>query len=633
VTEADPAQPAVLASVDLPPAWLAAVLLLGRTIAEPRGLACESVAAIVQATGTSKSRAYEIAGELAAALPALVRTPGRPTKEQPAATSDEGAQVTRAVLAYVMQHPGCVDRGAERQRYGDGFRRFVVELRAKLGALGLDAFAEAAGVPPGTLKDWLRAPQSDSGGPAEDAPEPTPEPTPSVETLHMQTVLDAWTRWSGSFLDFCKHVQRDLRVPFGRDLVRRILATHGQRKPARRDGRSPDEIALRGAFRTWFPGAQWVGDGMQVPVVIDGQRFVFNVELDVDAYAGAFVGASVRDTEDSDAVVEAFQRGAMTTGALPLALLLDNKPSNHTPEVDAALGDTLRIRATPERPQNKAHVEGAFGLFSQVLPPLVMNTTQERHDLARGFLGLVIDVWARATNHRPRKDRAGRSRVDLYADAPTTEQLEQARRELREIAERQERARRTLEARRRPELLALLDGYFTRLGLLDPERHIRVAIAGYPKDAIVDGLTLFEAKRLANTLPDGADARYLLGIVKNVAAKTEGEIFAELLYRNRIEARDRFLAPLRAEREALRSEPDVMRVLLVCVEKATDTPSNLERTFWLDAIVETLRDQSDGERQRLYLHAARLIQATYAIPARERHDAVRYVADRLVPLT
>jgi hypothetical protein len=620
---------AVVASVALPSAWLAAVLLLGRTIGQERGLACESVDAIIAATDASKSHAYEVAGRLAELLPTLVRTPGRPTKESPAMVSDSSAGVTRAVLAYVMQHPGCVDRGAERQRYADSFRRFVLDLWTLHDTLALAAFAEAAGVPLGTLNDWLRKPLSASDEPTEPALEPT---APDVESLHVQTVLDAWTRWSGSFVDFCKHVQRDLRVPFGRDLVRRILATHGQRKSARRDGRSPDEIALRGAFRTWFPGAQWVGDGMQVPVVIDGQRFVFNVEFDVDAYAGAFVGASVRDTEDSTAVVEAFQRGAMTTGVLPLALLLDNKPSNHSPEVEVTLGDTLRIRATPERPQNKAHVEGAFGLFSQVLPALVMETRGEPRDLARGFLGVIVDVWARATNHRPRKDRDGRSRVELYADAPTTEQLKQAHRELREIAERQERARLTLEARRRPDVLALLDEYFTRLGLLDPERYVRVAIAGYPKSAIVDGLTIFEAKRIANTLPDGADARYLLGIVKNVAAKTEGEILAELLYRNRIEARDRFLAPLRAERETLRSEPDVMRVLLVCVEKATETPSDMERTFWLDVIVETLRDQTHDHRERLYLHAARLIEATYAIPVRERHDAVRYVADRLVPL-
>jgi len=621
----------VIASVALPPAWLAGVLLLGRTISAERGLACESVDAIVAATGASKSRAYEVAGELAEVLPALVRTPGRPAKQQTAASPDETAQVTRAVLAYVMKHPGCIDQGAERQSYADGFRRFVIELRAQHTGLEIEAFADAACVPHGTLKDWLREPRSESEVPPEDAPVATPPP--SVEMLHVQTVLDAWPRWSGSFLDFCRHVQRDLHVPFGRDLVRRILSTYGKRKPVRREGRSSDEIALRGAFRTFFPGAQWVGDGMQVPVVVDGERFVFNVELDVDAYAGAFVGASVRDNEDSSAVVEAFSDGIATTGAPPLALLLDNKPSNHTPEVDAALGDTIRIRATLERPQNKAHVEGGFGLFSQILPPLVLDTSGDAHDVARRFIGLVVDVWARTTNHRPRKDRDGRSRVDLYADDPTKEQIENARRDLREVAERQERARRTLEARRRPEVLALVDEYFARLQLLDPERHFRIAIAAYPKDAIADGLLIFDAKRRANTLPDGADARYLFGIVKNVAAKTEGEILAETLYRGRMEIRDRFLAPLRAEREALRSEPDVLRRLLVCVEKATETNSNMERTFWLDAIVETLREQPDADRERLYLHAARLIEATYAITARERHDAVRYVADRLVPIT
>jgi hypothetical protein len=619
----------VLASVALPPVWIAAVLLFARALAERHGLPCSSVDAIMEATGAAKSHAYELMGKLVAILPTLVRAPGRPAKEASSPPSD--ADPTREVLGYVMSHPGCVDRGAERQRYTDGFRRFVLALRTKHASLEQGAFADAVGVPLGTLKDWICNPPSD----ADTLPQGAPAvPTHgNVEMLHIQTVLDAYARWQGSFVEFCKHVQRDLRVPFGRDLVRRILHTHGRRVPASREGRGPDESALRGAFRTYFPGAQWVGDGMQVPVVVDGERFVFNVELNVDAHAGAFVGASVRDTEDSAAVVEAFEHGVATTGAPPIALLLDNKPSNHTTDIDAALGLTLRIRATTERPQNKAHVEGAFGLFSQILPLLELDTSANPHDLARRFLGLVVTVWTRTTNHRPRKDRDGRSRADLYADAPDTEQIELARRELRELAKRQEQARRTLEARRRPEVLALLDRYFERLALLDPERHIRIAIAGYPKDAIADGLLIFVAKRRANTLPDGADARYLLGIVKNVAANTEGEILAETLYRGRMEIRDHFLAPLRAQREALRSEPDVLRVLLVCIENATETPSNMERTFWLDAVVETLREQSAAARERLYLHSARLIEATYAITARERHDAVRYVADRLVPVT
>ena len=121
--------------------------------------------------------------------------------------------------------------------------------------------------------------------------------------------------------------------------------------------------------------------------------------------------------------------------------------------------------------------------------------------------------------------------------------------------------------------------------------------------------------------------------MKNVSEKSEGELLAELLYRGRIEARDFFLNALRVEREALRVETDMTRVLRVCVENAMTAEGPVGRAFWLDAIVETLLAQPDADRERLYLHAARLIEATYAITPRERHDAVRYVADRLVPIT
>jgi hypothetical protein len=362
---------------------------------------------------------------------------------------------------------------------------------------------------------------------------------------------------------------------------------------------------------------------MQVPVLFGGQRFVFNVELDVDAHTAAFVGVSVRDTEDSAAVVEAFQSGVGTTGAPPIALLLDNRPSNHTPDVDEAIGGTIRMRATLYRPQNKAHVEGAFGLFSQALPPLVLATTGTTRDQARRFLGLVVDVWAKTTNHRPRTGRNGSSRIDLYGDATRSdEQIAAARRELRELAERQLLARRTLEARRRPEVLTYLDDAFARLSLLDPERHLRIAIAGFPKTAIASGVAIFDAKRRAETLPDGVDARYLLGIVKNVTAKTEGEILAETLWDERVRARDFFLAPLRAERDKLRAEKSPEEVVTACADRALATTSNLERSHWLETIVDVLREQPEDALRPLFVSAARRFEAAFFAPPAVGHYAV-----------
>jgi hypothetical protein len=607
--------------VEICPLPVAALLLLARQLCVHLALPVPDVAQILAATKTSRSSVYTLADELGELLPTLMPARGRPPKPPPA-SSDESETLTHAVLAYVMGHPACVQRGPVRQHYSDGFRCFVVELRAEYATLDLEAFAKATDLPLGTLKDWLQGPGSLPDVPA-------PPALPTAESVQMQTVLDAWSRWDGRFRGFCEHVRDELRVPFGHDMVARILEVHGLRRPARREGRSPDESALRGAFRTFFPGAQWVGDGMQVPVVVDSQRFTFNLELDVDAHTGAFAGVSVRREEDAAAVVEAFHDGILTTGAAPLALLLDNRPSNHTPDVDLALGDTLRIRATPERPQNKAHVEGAFGLFSQVLPELQLDTRSGTHALASAFLGVVVQVWARTTNHRPRADRGGRSRAELYEDSPSDEQIEQARRALRETAERQELARRTEEARCRPEVLLLLDTHFARLGLLDPERHIRVAIARYPLDAIVDGIAIFEGMRLAQTLRAGIDARYLLGIVRNIAMQAEGEHIARRLFELRLEVRDTMLASLVAARDVVCAGE---RVLEDCVDRALTTQSPLQRTFWLDSLANVIRARDHVQHASLFHAAARRIEATFAVTPRERHDAVRLLADRLVAL-
>jgi len=614
------------------PSVIAALLLLARSLCETLKLPAPSVEQILTTTGAAKSTAYLFMQTLSDLLPTLWRPRGRPKKPLPSVNEKDkdsaAARLTATVLSYVMRHPGCVHKGMKRQHYSDGFRHFILEQQAAHATLDLERFAAATRVPLGTLKDWLREP------PAATSIKPcTPANAEKkdLEPAHIQTVLDAWSRWEGSFLCFCEHVQNHLLIPFGRALCAHVLFSHQARCPTRRQGRSPDELALRGAFATYFPGAQWVGDGMQLPVYIDGQRFTFNLELNVDAHTGAFVGTSVRDTEDSVAVVQAFQDGVASTEAPPLALLLDNRPSNHTPEVKNALGDTLKIRATIERPQNKAHVEGAFGLFSRVLPELSLDTKSGPHALARSLCYLVALVWARASNHRPRLDRGGRSRVQLYADTPSKDQVDNARQALRELAARQERARLTLEQRTRPEVLALLADHFLRLGLLDPDSHLRLAIARYPLDAIVSGLAIFDAKQRARTLPQSADARYLLGIVRNIAHKSEGELIAKALLDLRLQARDRMLAPLVTERDALLQKNDLARLCSDCIDRALQTQSPLARLFWIESLLSRLVLCPLNDRADLFRAAARRINATFAVSHYERTDVVRLLAQRLFP--
>ena len=595
------------------------------------GLAQSRVTQILEATGASRSRAYEIRDAIVAFLPTLERPSGRPRVEPKLAPPSALVELSALAFDFVMQHPGCVQRGDGRARYSEIYRRFVIEQRERHADVMLSDFAAAIRVPLGTLEDWMRT--APVGERAADADDDAPHAAEhDAKNVQIQTVIVAWRAWSGDFSAFCDHVRRDHRIELGKTLIASILFEHGERTPARRGGRSRDEEALRNTFETFFPGAQWVGDGKQLEVMIDGKKFHVNLELIVDAASAAAVGISVRDEEDSAAVVEAFDEGEQTTGEPPLALLLDNRPSNHTAEVDAALDDTMRLRATPFRPENKAHVEGAFGLFAQKVPSIELDT-RNPCTLAKAIARLIATTFFRALNRAPRRDRDGKTRVELYGQRVTPEEREAARAALQERMRKQELARQTREARLDPIVRAILDDAFARLCLFDPERHFRDAIACYPRDTIVESIAIFIGKRNAGTLPDGVDARYLLGIVKNVHHVHEAEPITEALIRERLVARDRFLEPLVVERDAiLAAETDVGVTLIALVDRLVLAEHTIDRHVWLDATADLLAPREHAERVTLAQRAARWIHAAFRCSTRDRDHLVRSLLRRLWPL-
>lgn len=593
---------------------------------------------IVEATGATRSRAYELCRSMLELLPTLERPPGRPPAAREPAPEGVLAELRGELLRFVMQHPGCVHVSARRSRYAECLRCFVLELRQRYAEPSLEDFAKALCIPLGTVEDWLRPGRLEvaTEPPSEVASDPRPttaEPTePDVESLQLQTVLSAWSTWQGSFGSFCEHVRTEHRVPMGKTAIASLLFEHGVRSPKRRPGRSRDEQALRGAFETFFPGAQWVGDGKQLEVVVDGEVFHPNLELVVDASSGAAVGIDVRDAEDTPTVVAAFENGVATTGERPLALLLDNKPCNHTDEVDTALGETMRLRSTLGRAQNKAHVEGAFGLFSQTVPPIELRT----HDparLARTVAWLMALTFFRVLNRRPRRDRDGLSRIELYGQPVTPQQREAARAALQERLRKQQLAQETGAARLDPVTRALLDAAFARLALLDPERHFRDAIACYPLDAIVDAIAIFDGKRAAGTLPDGVDARYLLGIVRNLHHQHEAEAITAALVRERLAARDLLLRSLVHDHDAILDQTagDPGRALDAIIGQLTKAERAIDRCFWLDAAV-ALFPRDDEPRATLARHAARRIHAAFRLPLRQRSELTRSLLRRLWPL-
>jgi hypothetical protein len=614
------------------PQVIAGLLLAARDFQQQAALPHPTVAEILAQTTAKRSAAYAIRQRLVALLPTLVRPAGRPPT--PAVTPPPATDaITLAVLRFVMDHPGCVHGSAARRQYAASFRRFVIDLRAQHAALDLAAFAAAAAVPLDTLRDWERVPAVAAAA----TPQPAPPPAaahPATDPLHIETVLAAWDTWAGDLAPFCSHVRDHLLVPLGRTAITAILAAHGVHHPQRRARRSPDESALRQSFETFFPGAQWVGDGTPVTVTLDGQRFTFNFELIVDAASAACVGASIRDAEDGTALTDALADSVTTTGAPPLAVLVDNRPSNLTPEVAQTVADdgAVLIPATPGRPPNKGHVEGAFGLFFQMLPALALAATTPR-ELARQILRLVIMTWGRTLNGRPRATHAGRNRRELYAAQPTPEEIAAARAALQERLRRQRAARQTAQARLAPHVRQTLAAAFTGLGFADPDGQLQTAIARYPLAAIVDGIAIFDGKLAAGTLPPDVDARYLLGIVRNVAHRREAEAIAVAMLRARLAAQDAILTPLVVRHQALVSAaPTAAARVVPCVDAALLATAYLDRLFWLHAAGDGIREAPAAERPTLYTRAVRIINAAPRLPHADRLEAARSVAHRAFPL-
>lgn len=613
------------------PSVAAGLLLAARDLQCLLGLPSSGAEQIIEKAGATRSSAYEAKAKLLAALSSLVRPVGRPSAPAKPPSAKLEA-LTHQVLRFLLDHPGCVHGGAERRHYSDSFRRLVLDLREKHPSLGVEELAHAIEVPVDTLRDWLR-----TGAPPEsEAPHTDPRAW-AIGNLYLQTILGAWDTWEGEFLPFCDHVADHLRVPYKRTTISAILDAHGVRRQRRREGRSPDEKALRKSFESFFPGAQWVADGTPIVVNFLGKRFAFNLELTVDAHSGALTGASIRDGEDSPALLQAIDDGKATTGAPPLAVLVDNRPSNLSPEVHQVLaGDqTLLIPATKARPQTKGHVEGAFGLFFQMLPPLVLAAATRREG-AREMLRLLVTTWARTLNHRPRADRGGKSRVDLYSDPkPTPEQIAQARAALQERLRRQEAARRTLQARQNPLVRQTIAAAFARLDIADPAGHILDAIARHPLSAVIDGIAVFEGKRAADSLPRDLDipGRYLLGIVRNLAERRESEQISEAMLRARLEAQDALLAVL-VERHRLVEQqfPVTREALAHYVDHALDTDHHLDRLYWLSTAGDVICNAPQTDRVSLFRLSARRINAASRVPYRDRLQATRWLAHKALPL-
>jgi len=341
---------------------------------------------ILELTGASRSRAYEICRRLPELLPRLFNPPGR---KQVAVADSATAAISSAVIEYLMENPGAVCRTGAHARYSDDFRRFVVSLAQQADDLTVRQMSELIRVPEGTLKDWLNPgtyggsssqaavsdtePGSASGGTAAAHPSVAPaqtdvvptqeqsdlEPQPAVTVppydpleiycrhADVRTIITQYRHWTGDFVSFYDHLRKHHSIPHGRTFISTLLQAVGLRSPRRSPGTA---YWSRGTFRNLFPGAHWMGDGTTMAIAFNGHWHVFNVQAVVDTASDAVLSFEVTGVEDEAAVLAAWSQALRTAnGHAPVMLTLDGKPCNHTTTVEQTIVPAILIRSTPGR--------------------------------------------------------------------------------------------------------------------------------------------------------------------------------------------------------------------------------------------------------------------------------------------
>ena len=609
------------------PSVRAAVLLFALKVGKQLGLPtlpATSTEAIASA-GSGRSQAYELLARLEASADELFDTVGRPSAQP--LESDKALELCAAVRDFLIEHPGAAKKTASRHHFQDSFRSFVVGLFAPGGlahGLSVEKASRALGVPTGTLKDWLLAPPSTECEPKVDVTPPTvPVTVPEIATLQLE-----YANWQGTLSSFCTYVRDELGLGWGRDFITSVLVLSGQHRPRSRHG-AGQEPWSRGTYKTLFPGVQWLGDGTQVTLNINGVLLPFNVEAMVDTASNATVGIHVSATEDAQAVVAAYHEGLESTqGQCPLSVMLDHKPCNHCDIVEQGCADTTILHSTKGRGQSKAAVEGAFGLFQQGCPDLVIRG-DTIVDVGKDILRLVVTAWHVGRNGRPRRKLGGLSPAALYQSfSATPEDHDNARKLILELKQKEERAAQTRKRRADGHRLQILRDALAELGIDDPKDRIALSLAGYSLSAIIQGIATFKAKLDADTVPGDAEPyRYLGGIIRNLDQRFRLERTADELLQLRLEHDRLARESLHGQYRSLLDKTTPTSAPKALLDQALRAQSLFDYRFWVIRATDSLSRLSPSDAIQQYRDLARIVAAHYRTDVQRREDLLRRLGE------
>ncbi len=585
-----------------------AMLTLARQLAEASQVDLTApLAQICRTLGANRTSVYEQLQRLLTCLETLAQArPGRPPADAaPEPDSQPAAlRLTVEVLEFRLRYPGAVIEHPRRTTYADAFRRFILERHDHWQGT-LEAFAQAVRVPLDTLRDWI------ANDRAEDL-KPKLKTRPSVPANASQLtrlIVDEWMRWVGPARPFISHAAKCFDLSHAQ--ITRLMKILGiiSSRPKRTTPRH------RGSTQKLSPGTILVTDGkwLTVELTESQESLYFNWQGIVDQTTGCDTAAVVTPQEDAAAVQQAFDSSVHFLGGhVPSGLLHDNRPCYDDEKLQQTLKryGTDMIPTTLGRAQNKAILEGAFGLFQQRIGNLRLDDSDD-DTLIRSAVEQVVRVYTAVTNNVPRIELDGRSRLQALQEAcPTAEQRQRDQDFLARLKADHQRPRQ----QPRPESLKLIEHVFERFDLvsLDPSGELRRFLATFAPAAIRRAAAVLAAK--LDNLDRRYAHRYLTKVVRNQQDELDLEREAEqLLELCQLQRQDWTHAEEQLFQELAQEHNEPAELAAAVAQRAAFGGLPLQATFWKRKLLELLH-----KADHLLDHVKKTLIRLYEAPKQQR---------------
>lgn len=586
-----------------------AFLDVAQSIAHDLGVELSAKLAVsCRTVGANRSSVYEQRQRILQCLQELATArPGRPVAQTPTSADEPALRLTVEVLEFRLRQPGSLIEYPERTSYADAFRRFVLEHRDRWTGT-LESFAQAVRIPLDTLRDWSRQDHTQALRPEEKKRPPLP-----VDASQMtRQIVEEWMRWVGPTRPFIRHAAQLFEL--SPDLITRLLKILGiisarRRKPPR----------YRGSTQPLSPGTVLVTDGKWITVeLLDSQRTLYlNWQGIVDQNTGCDTAVVISDQEDAEAVREAYERSVKTLGGLvPDALLHDNKPCYDDAKLRQEIKDagTDMLHATPGRPQNKAILEGAFGLWEQRVGTLKLDDTDD-DSILRSAIREILRAYTAATNAVPRPEWDGRSRLQVLRQAcPNEEQRQRDEAFLKRLKKRTGRPRRRQPD---PEASELIEHVFQRFQLTshDPKGELRRHLATFQTAAIRRAAAILAPKLERELVQRKYAHRYLAKLIRTQQDEIDLERAAEELLELSQRQNQSWVGREQHDFDTFARDHQQLEELTRAVaERAAFGGIPLQTTFWTRKLLDLLRDQA----AHLVEDIKKLLIRLYEVPTQRR---------------